>query len=186
MLSHFTGWRLGNPLAGRATPDLLPRPAVGRAYLASQPEGQDNPDGFPESPRGGLGRGDREPGLQADREQQEGPRLGSQVGQRELWPGLGGDSPLQLTPGSVPACLLQTAVQSESPPWSAAVSGDRDNERDNRSPASPFPFFCAQASGHFLYTYRLQRAPTHTYTARETRIRTHKTCGQIPRAMRRT
>lgn len=51
--------RLGNPLAGRATPDLLPRPAVGRAYLASQPEGQDNPDGFPESPRGGLGRGDR-------------------------------------------------------------------------------------------------------------------------------
>lgn len=56
----------------------------------------------------------------------------------------------------------------------------------NRSPASPFPLFCAQASGHFLYTYCLQRAPTHTYTARETRIGTHKTCGQIPRAMRRT
>lgn len=44
----------------------------------------------------------------------------------------------------------------------------------NRSPASPFPLFCAQASGHFLYTYCLQRAPTHTYTARETRIGTHR------------
>lgn len=51
----------------------------------------------------------------------------------------------------------------------------------NRSPASPFPLFCAQASGHFLYTYCLQRAPTHTYTARETRIGTHrKPVGRYP------
>lgn len=51
----------------------------------------------------------------------------------------------------------------------------------NKSPASLFSLLRAQALGHFLYTCYLQRAHTHTYTARERHIGTHrKPVGRYP------
>lgn len=100
-------------LSGRAMPAPLPGSAEERVHLASEPEGLENPGGFPKMPGRALSREEREPGLGADGQQQDGPRarLGSEVRVERASPGPGCERPH-------PAHFLTSASMPHKLPFS--------------------------------------------------------------------